>query len=82
MNANINLTVRFDNAEKLFDFVEDLKLFCLVPPKTTVREAAALDVSSKNLILYAGGDGRELEMNTQVTRRVELKLLKPTEEEA
>ena len=70
-----NLVLRFKGPAKLFDFVEDLKAFELIPRHSAVREEDALDASGLSLILYGGGDGRELELLSSVeeNHRVVLK---------
>ena len=80
MSGNVNLIVRFANVEKLFDFVEDLKAFEVVPTRTAIRQADSLDAGGQELILYGGGDGRELELVHDVKEKYSVAL--KSEEEA
>ena len=80
MSGNVNLIVRFANVEKLFDFVEDLKAFEVVPTRTAIRQVDSLDVSDIGLVLYGGGDSRELELVHDVKEKYSVAL--KSEEEA
>ena len=63
----INLTLRFKETSQLFEFLEDLKALDLVPARTAIRHKDALDAGGLEMVLYGGGDGREVVLVSDVT---------------